>query len=228
MLTSNTTAALRLSTIALVFSEIVLAQAPLPLAPVSAAHRQSESVRRMERAITRQKAALKNQAAQSDGFFTTAWVGGPAVAVVSAPPVVSGCDPIDSDDSDAVVTKAAGAEQLDPSVLRAVIRQESAFKPCAISSAGAMGLMQLMPATADRFHVADPFNMEQNVMAGAKYLKELLGRFHGDLKLALAAYNAGPERVDGDTPAVPEIPETQNYVTQIMKSLEKESLERVK
>ena len=89
-------------------------------------------------------------------------------------------------------------------------------------------MMQLMPATAERFHVSDPFNMEQNVLAGARYLKELLGRFHGDLKLALAAYNAGPERVDGDTPAVPDIPETQNYVAQILKSLEKESLSRAK
>jgi soluble lytic murein transglycosylase-like protein len=135
---------------------------------------------------------------------------------------------MDSSDPDSAVEKAATDEQVDPAVLRAVIRQESAFNPCAVSSQGAMGLMQLMPATAERFHVSDPFNMEQNVLAGARYLKELLGRFHGDLKLALAAYNAGPERVDGDTPAVPDIPETQNYVAQILKSLEKESLGRVK
>ena len=189
--------------------------ANLPATP-SAADRQAESVRRMERSIARQKASLSRQGVQSDGFFTTSWV---------APPPVPQCD---TADPGLAVDQAAGKEKLDPAVLRAVIKQESAFKPCAVSSAGAMGLMQLMPATAERFQVSDPFDIEQNVLAGARYLKELLGRFHGDLKLALAAYNAGPERVDGDNPAVPDIPETQNYVTQIMKALEKESLERVK
>jgi soluble lytic murein transglycosylase-like protein len=175
----------------------------------------------MERSIAKQKASLKSQGVQSDSFFTTAWV---APAPVAPPPE----PPCDAADPDSAVDQAASKEDLDPAVIRAVIKQESAFKPCAVSSAGAMGLMQLMPATAERFHVSDPFDIEQNVLAGARYLKELLGRFHGDMKLALAAYNAGPERVDGDTPAVPAIQETQNYVAQIMKALEKESLERVK
>ena len=182
----------------------------------------------MEQSIARQKTALKTQTgtASADGFFTTPWVGSPTV--VEAPAPVPECEPIDSDDPEGVVAKTAGGEQLDPAVLKAVIRQESAFYPCAVSPKGAMGLMQLMPATAERFHVSDPFNIEENVLAGARYLKELLGRFQGDLKLALAAYNAGPERVDGQTPAIPDIPETQSYVAQILKSLEKESLERVK
>jgi soluble lytic murein transglycosylase-like protein len=221
MLTSRNFTALRLSAIPLFFSGIILAQpANLPATP-SAADRQAESVRRMERSIARQQSSLKRQGAQSDGFFTTNWVA-PVPVAPSPEPVCNTVDP------GSAVKQAASQEDLDPTVIRAVIRQESAFRPCAVSSAGAMGLMQLMPATAERFHVSDPFDIEQNVLAGARYLKELLGRFHGDLKLALAAYNAGPERVDGDTPAVPEIPETQNYVDQIMKALEKESLERVK
>jgi hypothetical protein len=230
MLTSPKITAFRLSAIAPFFSGIILAQSAPPAAP-SAAERQAASVRRMERSIARQKVALKSQGAgaQTDDFFTTDWVDEQRalIAPVIAPPI-SECDFIDSSDPDGVVEKAATDEQLDPAVLRAVIRQESAFNPCAVSPQGAMGLMQLMPATAERFHVSDPFNVAQNVLAGARYLKELLGRFHGDLKLALAAYNAGPERVDGETPAVPDIPETQNYVAQILKSLEKESLARAK
>jgi soluble lytic murein transglycosylase-like protein len=226
MLTSPKITAFRLSAIAPVFSGFLLAQST---PPPSAAERQAESLRRMEQSIAKQKAALKNRAsgAQADGFFTTGWVGEPA-AVPPALPLPLDCETIDANDPAGAVAKAASGEQLDPAVLRAVIRQESAFNPCAVSPKGAMGLMQLMPATAERFHVSDPFDTEQNVLAGARYLKELLERFHGDLKLALAAYNAGPERVDGDTPAVPAIPETQNYVAQILKSLEKESLERVK
>jgi len=182
----------------------------------------------MERSIAKQRTALKGQGAEEKGdtFFSTGWTADPPVVAPPVPP--ADCQSVDADDPEGVVAKAADGEHLDPAVLRAVIKQESAFNPCAVSRSGAMGLMQLMPATAERFHVADPFNMEENVMAGARYLKELLGRFHGDLKLALAAYNAGPERVDGDTPAVPDIPETQNYVTQILKSLEKESLARAK
>ena len=83
---------------------------------------------------------------------------------------------------------------------------------------GALGLMQLMPETAEQFHLDDPFNAEQNLRAGAEYLKQLLDRFHGDLKLTLAAYNAGPARVE-EGGAVPDIPETQDYVSQILKAL---------
>jgi soluble lytic murein transglycosylase-like protein len=222
MLTSPKITVFRISAIAAIFSRFLLAQST---PPPSAAVRQAESLRRMEQSVAKQRAALKSRAngGQADGFFTTDWVGGPP-----APPPPAGCDPIDANDPAGAVAKAASGEQLDPAVLRAVIRQESAFNPCAVSPKGAVGLMQLMPATAERFHVSDPFDTEQNVLAGARYLKELLERFHGDLKLALAAYNAGPERVDGETPAVPAIPETQNYVAQILKSLEKESLERVK
>ena len=118
-----------------------------------------------------------------------------------------------------MIAAAATAQKLNPALIRAVIRQESGFRACAVSSKGAMGLMQLMPQTAEQFHLADPFNAADNVSAGAQYLKQLMERFKGDLNLTLAAYNAGPARVDGDPPSVPDIPETQNYVSQVLKAL---------
>lgn len=122
-------------------------------------------------------------------------------------------------ETDPIVSKAAAQYKLNPDLIRAVIRQESAFYPCAVSDKGAMGLMQLMPDTVSTFKVADPFDPAQNVDSGARYMKQLLGRFKGDLKLALAAYNAGPEKVDGPKPAVPNIPETKDYVEQIVKAM---------
>jgi soluble lytic murein transglycosylase-like protein len=128
------------------------------------------------------------------------------------------CPALDSEDVDAL-TKEAGREQaLSPDLLRAVMKQESAFKPCAISIRGAEGLMQLMPATARQFHVADPFDPSQNVRAGAAYLKQLLSRYKGDLKLALAAYNAGPLRADQQANR-PFPLETQNYLMSILADL---------
>ena len=118
-----------------------------------------------------------------------------------------------------MITAAATAQKLDPALIRAVIGQESGFRPCAVSPKGAMGLMQIMPPTAEQFHLADPFNATENVSAGAQYLKQLMDRFKGDLNLTLAAYNAGPARVDGDPPSVPNIAETQDYVSRILKAL---------
>jgi len=139
--------------------------------------------------------------------------------LIAAPVPPPNCDPMGEGASAPLIAAAATAQQLDPALLRAVIRQESGFRPCARSLKGAMGLMQLIPETAERLHVADPFDAEQNINAGAHYLKQLLDRFKGDLKLSLAAYNAGPELVDGNPPAVPNIPETQDYVTRILKAL---------
>src|SRR5205085_361018 len=98
-------------------------------------------------------------------------------------------------------------------------RQESGSRPCAVSAKGAQGLMQLMPATSQQFGVADPFDARQNIQAGAKFLKQLLTRYGGDVTKALAAYNAGPGRVDQAGGAVPGIPETIHYVSSILSSL---------
>jgi soluble lytic murein transglycosylase-like protein len=114
------------------------------------------------------------------------------------------------------ITKAAAKYSLPPELIKAVIRAESNFDAKAVSIAGAQGLMQLMPATAEELGVKDPFDIDQNVDGGSRYLREMLDRFNGDVKLALAAYNAGPgtvEKYDGDVP----YRETQNYVKRVMR-----------
>ena len=107
---------------------------------------------------------------------------------------------------------------INSDLLRSVMKQESAFKPCALSTAGAMGLMQIMPETADMLHLDDAFDPARNVDAGAKFLKMMLDRFGGDVPLALAAYNAGPGAVD-KAGGVPPIAETLQYLTNILGDL---------
>jgi soluble lytic murein transglycosylase-like protein len=110
------------------------------------------------------------------------------------------------------------AEQHDvpPHLLHAIIMVESAYNPQAVSSAGAQGLMQLMPATADRFGVSDPYNPTQNIRAGATYIKWLLTLFEGDLSLALAGYNAGENAVKRYNNRIPPFKETQRYVKKVL------------
>jgi soluble lytic murein transglycosylase-like protein len=128
------------------------------------------------------------------------------------------CEPIDNAAVAPIIDSAAQSQNVSPKVLRAVIDQESGFHPCAMSSRGAKGLMQLMPQTASDFSVRDPFNPRENVEAGAKLLKQLMDRYNGDLSLALAAYNAGPVRVD-ESGGIPDIPETRDYVASILGKL---------
>ncbi len=104
---------------------------------------------------------------------------------------------------------------VDPTLVRAVIHAESAFNPDAVSSAGAGGLMQLMPQTAARFGVADRFNPKENIAGGVAYLAFLLDLFHGDRQLAVAAYNAGEAAVQKYS-GVPPYNETQNYVSRVL------------
>ena len=114
-----------------------------------------------------------------------------------------------------IIDSAARRNRLDPALLDAVIRQESGFRADVVSSAGAVGLMQLMPGTARELGVSDPFDPAQNVEGGAKYLRSLLDRYDGRLDLALAAYNAGPAAVD-HFGGVPPYRETREYVSSIM------------
>ena len=118
-------------------------------------------------------------------------------------------------DMDAIFEEAASLYQLPVKLLRAVAKAESGFNPKAVSKAGAMGVMQLMPATARSLGVSDPYDACQNILGGAKYLKQNLERFGGNISLALAAYNAGPGSVT-KYGGVPPYKETQNYVKTIM------------
>jgi soluble lytic murein transglycosylase-like protein len=115
------------------------------------------------------------------------------------------------------VLAAAYITSIDPALIHAVITVESKHNALAKSHKGAYGLMQLMPATAKRFHVKDKRDVGQNILAGAQYLRELLTLFKGDLKLTLAAYNAGPVAVQKYKNHVPPYRETMHYVPKVLK-----------
>jgi hypothetical protein len=119
-----------------------------------------------------------------------------------------------------IILRAARVYNLDPALIAAVIKSESAFDANAVSWAGAQGLMQLMPGTARDMDCADPFDPDQNIMAGSRYLRLMLDAFGGDLTLALASYNSGPERVKRHW-RVPNIPETRNYVLIVSRNYER-------
>jgi soluble lytic murein transglycosylase-like protein len=185
-----------------------------------------ESVRAaMAPAVAQQRAAVQKQAvavrrsgsvgrasseASGSSFF--------AVPFVKTEAGSADCDPLPSGELDPLIESAAQKSGVDSKLVRAVIEQESAGRPCALSARGAQGLMQLMPDTADDFDVQDPFDPKQNVEAGAKLLKSLLNRYNNDPSLALSAYNAGPGRVD-EAGGVPAIPETVDYVAEILNKL---------
>ncbi len=120
-------------------------------------------------------------------------------------------------DIDKLIDKYATQNNLDPDFVKAVVKQESGFNPNAKSHCGAMGLMQLMPSTAQGLGVKNAFDAEQNIYGGTKYLKGLMDRFGNNKELALAAYNAGPNAVKKYN-GVPPYKETQNYVKNVMAS----------
>ncbi|MCU7890692.1 MAG: lytic transglycosylase domain-containing protein [Candidatus Thiodiazotropha sp. (ex Ustalcina ferruginea)] len=113
---------------------------------------------------------------------------------------------------------------LHPGLLHAIVRVESAYNPKAISRKGAQGLMQLMPATANRYGVNDSYDPKQNLQGGAQYLRDLLKLFEFDIKLALAAYNAGENAVFKYGKNIPPYPETQNYVKKVLNEFERNRL----
>lgn len=115
-----------------------------------------------------------------------------------------------------MIAKAAARHQMDEKLLHAVIQAESAYDANAVSSAGAVGLMQLMPDTAKRYGVTDRTNAEQNIEGGTRYLKDLLSMFNSDLKLAVAGYNAGEGAVMKYNYTIPPYPETRNYVQHVL------------
>jgi soluble lytic murein transglycosylase-like protein len=145
----------------------------------------------------------------SDGAMTYAVPQAEAVRVTT--PAVPGRGQV----FDSLVQEHATRHAIRPELVRAVIQVESGFNPQARSPKGAMGLMQLMPATAAQLGVENPFDPAENIRGGTAYLRQLLDRFDGDEELALAAYNAGPGAVDRYGRRIPPYRETQDYVKKV-------------
>lgn len=173
----------------------------------------------MQSSLAQQRASVQKQA-KSAGATTAPWTPPAALAAAERQSFMFQplCEPIAAPELSAMIDDAANKHGVAPSVIREVARQESGFRPCVVSPKGAQGLMQLMPATQDQFQVIDPFNPIASLDAGAKLLKQLLDRYHGDLSLALSAYNSGAGTVDR-AGGIPQIPETQSYVANILGRL---------
>lgn len=193
----------------------------------SAFERQRASIERQRRSLEEQRSSFEKQRASveqqlhavrpENSLFTA--VARPVPVVSWEVPTDPGCRRVLPAEIHAYVEQVAKRESLAPELLHVVIARESSFLPCAVSPKGAMGMMQLMPATAADLGVSNPFDPEENIDGGARYLSYLMQRFGGDLKLALAAYNAGPRRVD-DYRGVPPIPETLSYVSRVLRELQ--------
>lgn len=158
----------------------------------------------MENCLAQQRASVQKQA-QSLGA-SIPW---------TIPAAAPDCDPVPQPELSRMIDEASEKQGINKDLVREVARQESGFRPCAVSHKGAEGLMQLMPETQAQFRVGDPFDAKQSLEAGSKLLKQLLDRFGGDLTKTLSAYNAGARRVD-EAGGVPDIAETRNYVYSII------------
>ena len=182
----------------------------------------------MRAAIEKQKAAAAKQLesirkqAENVGVWLTPGAHPDAIEPLAAheldPQVQPPCDPLTDEALTPMIDTAAKTQDLETNLLRAVIEQESAYRPCAVSAKGAQGLMQLMPDTALELGVKDALDPRENIAAGAKYLKQLLEKYKGDLPQALGAYNAGPTAVD-QAGGIPDIRETRDYVNSILQKL---------
>jgi soluble lytic murein transglycosylase-like protein len=171
------------------------------------------SLQKQRESLQKQRESFRQQPGMKQNAATAAEFIAPIPALVKAD-----CAPLSRGEAEDLITGAAQKHSLESALIRAVMRQESGFRPCAISIKGAQGLMQLMPATAGQFHVVDPYDPKQNVEAGAALLKQLLEKYKGDLRLALVAYNAGANRADSPS-GEPYPEETQKYIASIFAEL---------
>jgi soluble lytic murein transglycosylase-like protein len=201
----------------LLAGQLLIAQAsvPDPHATMQSALDKQQTSIQQQRASVRHQIGLSQQQVEKAGYFLSPFPPLPAAVMARLQP---DCPAMAPDEIESLVNKTAAKQAVEPKLLRAVIKQESGFRPCALSFKGAQGLMQLMPETAEQLQVSDAFDPEQNINGGAAYLKQLLTKYKGDLKLTLGAYNAGPKRTD-DAAAVPNIPETQDYVASILADM---------
>lgn len=167
------------------------------------------SIERQRQSVVRQMQGLRES-------YPQVFRENERLTVSYSPP--ADCPPISPTAVRMIIAREATRQSIDARLVQAVVEAESAYSPCAVSPVGAVGLMQLMPATAKSLQVSNPFDPNQNISAGTQFLKQLLDRYGGDVAKSLAAYNAGPARVDADG-GVPLIPETQNYVRKIMEKI---------
>jgi soluble lytic murein transglycosylase-like protein len=133
-----------------------------------------------------------------------------------SPPEVEKSAKPDTDKYDHLISESCGLLGVEFALVKAIIRAESSFDPYAISTKGAEGLMQLMPETSKKLNIANPFDPHENIKGGVKYLKYLLDRFNYDLKLSLAAYNAGETTV-AEVKGVPNYRETKSYIAEVLR-----------
>jgi soluble lytic murein transglycosylase-like protein len=142
-----------------------------------------------------------------------------AAPTLSGPHVtthISSVEPIPPEKAyDRIIREAAAMYHLDPALIRSVMQAESGFDPSAVSRTGALGLMQLMPGVAEGLGVEHPFDPRENIMAGARLLRKLLDMYRGNVKLAIASYNAGPGAVARHGGRVPPFRETRTYVKRV-------------
>jgi soluble lytic murein transglycosylase-like protein len=180
-----------------------------------ATQRQRRSIESMADSLANQQRSLTRQRGASlaaDFFRPVPWR--PSQPMTTP----SGCGSLPTPFIDSLIDSAAKTSSVAPELIRGVMQQESAFRPCAVSPKGAVGLMQLEPATAADLGVKNIFDPTENVMGGARLLRQLLNRYDGDLSMTLGAYNAGAGRVDAAM-GVPAIPETMDYVKKILEKL---------
>ncbi len=143
------------------------------------------------------------------------------------PPKLPKLDPVRTASLEDIVISASNRYAIDPDLVLSLIRAESAYDPSAVSPKGAQGLMQLMPQTATYLGVENPMDAADNVEGGTRYLRELLTLYHEDIIKALAAYNAGPQRIE-EFHGVPPYPETINYITRIVRDLNHRKLAKAR
>ena len=171
----------------------------------------------MAQSIAKQRVSVQQQ------MNATSAYGRVFVRRLPAQPTFA-CEPIAEPELGNMIDRTALDQQVSPELVREVAREESAFRPCAVSRAGAVGLMQLMPATQVQFAVQNPLDAQQSLTAGAKLLKQLLDHYHGDIALTLGAYNAGSSAVDR-TSTIPAFQETRSYVSDILQRLQPKVVE---